>query len=219
MRSAKLRGYGKKVFEIPNNPLFRMTVLMANRLSLEQQTGADLIYFNELYRCFVMVQYKAMENGNDGPEFRWQNGDQFFLEIERMDALISQLKMIPSGNEPDGFRFSDNPFFLKFCPRVVLNPDDKGLFKGIYLPLDLWKRLELAGKLKGSKGGNYLTFRNVGRRINNSEFVGMVAGSWVGTSIEQSDLLCEIIREILASGKTVTLAVKHFVTEEDPYPK
>ena len=211
--------YGKKVFEIPNNPLFRMTVLMANRLSLEQQTGADLIYFNELYHCFVMVQYKAMENGNDGPEFRWQNGDQFFLEIERMDALISQLKMIPSGNEPDGFRFSNNPFFLKFCPRVVLNPDDKGLFKGIYLPLDLWKRLELAGKLKGSKGGNYLTFRNVGRRINNSEFVGMVAGSWVGTSIEQSDFLCEIIREILASGKTVTLAVKHFVTEEDLYPK
>ena len=50
--------------------------------------------------------------------------------------------------DPDGYRLSENPFFLKFCPRVVFNPDDKGLFKGIYLPLDLWKRSNAAGRLK-----------------------------------------------------------------------
>lgn len=65
---------------------------MANRLPLEQRTGADLIYFNEAYRCFVMVQYKAMEKGNDGPEFRWQSGDQFVQEIARIDALTAELK-------------------------------------------------------------------------------------------------------------------------------
>ena len=207
--------YGTNVFENPDNPSIRMTVVMANRLPLEQQTGADLIYFNEAYRCFVMVQYKAMEMGNDEQEFRWQAGDKFVQEISRMDALNAQLKKIKSGNTPDGFRFSNNPFFLKFCPRVLFNPDDKGLFKGIYLPLDLWKRLEAVGMLKGSKGGNILTFRNVGRRINNSEFVGLVAGSWVGTSIEQSAVLSSVIREVLASGKTVTLAVKHVVAVED----
>jgi len=36
-------------------------VIMANRLPLEEQTGADLIYFNEAYSAFVLVQYKAME--------------------------------------------------------------------------------------------------------------------------------------------------------------
>lgn len=206
--------YGAKVFEDPDNPSTRMTVVMANRLPLEQQTGADLIYFNEAYRCFVMVQYKAMANGNNGPEFRWQADDQFVRELERMDTLISELKKIPSGNDPDGFRFSNNPFFLKFCPRVLFNPDDKGLFKGIYLPLDLWKRLEVSGKLKGSKGGNVLTFRNVGRWINNSEFIRLVAGSWVGTSIEQSVALGSMIRKILVSGKTVTFAVKHAIPED-----
>jgi hypothetical protein len=207
--------YGSKVFEKAENPAVRLTVIMANRLPLEQQTGADLIYFNEAYRSFVMVQYKAMERRDSRAEFRWQAGDQFVQEIERMDALLAELNKIQSGNDPDGYRFSDNPFFIKFCPRVVLNPDDMGLFKGIYLPLDLWKRAEAAGRLKGSKGGNVLTFDNVGRRINNSEFVGLVSGSWVGTSIEQSAILRTLIREVLASGKTVTFAIKHAIPKED----
>ena len=201
--------YGSKVFSSELDPSVRMTVIMANRLPLEQQTGADLIYFNEAYRSFVMVQYKAMEKGNDQDEFRWRADDQFIHEIARMDTLLAELKVIQSGSDPDGYRFSENPFFLKFCPRVIFNPDDKGLFKGLYLPLDLWKRLEAAGRFKGSRGGNLLTFQNVGRRINNSEFVGLVSGSWVGTSIEQSAVLRRIIRQVLATGKTVTFAIKH----------
>ena len=74
---------------------------------------------NEAYQSFVMVQYKAMEKGSDQPEFRWQADDQFIQEIERMDALLAKLNEIQSGSDPDGYRFSENPFFLKFCPRVV----------------------------------------------------------------------------------------------------
>jgi hypothetical protein len=201
-----------KVFKKVENPAVRLTVIMANRLPLEQQTGADLIYFNEAYRSFVMVQYKAMEKGKDEAEFRWQADDQFVKEIARMDKLLVELSKIQSGSDPDGYRFSDNPFFLKFCPRVVFNPDDKGLFKGIYLPLDLWKRADAAGKLKGVRGGNLLTFANVGRRINNSDFVALVSESWVGTSIEQSAILGQLIREVLSTGRTVTLAIKHVAT-------
>jgi hypothetical protein len=204
--------FGSKVFELAENPSVRLTVIMANRLPLEEQTGADLIYFNEAYRSFVLVQYKAMEMRRGQPEFRWKDNDQFVSEISRMDATLAEITKIKAGIDPDGYRFTENPFFLKFCPRAVFNPDDKGLFKGIYLPLDLWKRVDAAGRLKGSKGGNLLTFSNVGRRINNSEFVGLVSGSWVGTSIEQSAVLGPLIREVLASGKTVTLAIKHNLT-------
>lgn len=116
---------------------------------------------------------------------------------------------MPDGDDPDGYRFTDNPFFLKFCPRVVFNPDDKGLFKGIYLPLDLWKRADAAGRFKGKRGGKVLTFENVGRRMNNSEFVMLVAGSWVGTTIEQSEALGDLIRTVLATGKTATIAIRH----------
>lgn len=208
--------YGSKVFESEQDPSKRLTVIMANRLPLEQQTGADLVYFNEAYRSFVLVQYKAMEKRDDEVEFRWQAKDQFCGEIERMENLLAELRKLPIGQKPEGFRFSDNPFFLKFCPRVIFNPDDKGLFKGIYLPLDLWKRADAAGCFSGKRGGKVLTFQNVGRRINNSEFVALVAGSWVGTSIEQSAVLGEIVRRVLETGKTVTIAIKHsYSTEGD----
>src|SRR5262249_39643508 len=110
---------------------------------------------------------------------------------------------------------SSNPFFLKFCPRIVFNPDDKGLFKGIYVPLDLWKALEAGGRLKGQRGGNVLSYTNVGRRLNNSEFVTLVANSWVGTTIGQSAALEGVIRAVLESGKTVTFAVKRKVAVAD----
>jgi hypothetical protein len=193
----------------------RLTVVMANRLPLEEQTGADLIYYNETYRAFVLVQYKAMERGEHGAEFRWQNGDQFNKEIERMDALLAELGKCAYNDQPEGFRLCSNPFFLKFCSRVVFNPDDKGLFSGIYLPLDLWKRLHASGQLKGPKGGNMLSFGNVGRKLSNSEFVELVANSWVGTTIPQSAELAKVIRAVLEAGRTVTFAVKHQTAPDD----
>jgi len=119
----------------------------------------------------VLVQYKAMEKPEDGAEFRWRDGDQFTEEIERMDGLLAELAKCASDAAPEGFRLGSDPFFLKFCSRVVFSPDDKGLFPGIYLPLDLWKRLHSAGRLKGPRGGNVLGFANVGRKLSNSDFI------------------------------------------------
>lgn len=104
---------------------------------------------------------------------------------------------------------------MKFCSRVVFNPDDKGLFSGIYLPLDLWKCLHANGRLKGPQGGNVVSFGNVGRKLSNSEFIELVANSWVGTTIPQSAELVKVIRAVLESGRTVTFAVKHLPAPDD----
>jgi len=197
-----------KTFVDPYNSRNRLRVVMANRLGLEEQTGADLIYYNETYRSFVMVQYKAMEKGRDGPEFRWKAGDQLGDEISRMDRMLAELEKVEADVDPDGFRFSGNPFFLKFCSRVVFNPDDKGLFSGMYLPLGLWKDLVSGDRLKGARGGNVLTYGNVGRYLTNSEFVVLVSKAWVGTTIRQSQSLEPLIRSVLATGKTLTYAVE-----------
>jgi hypothetical protein len=197
-----------RTFEAEANPAVRVTVIMANRLPLEEQTGADLIYFNETYRSFVLVQYKALEKGADEHEFRWMDGDQFSGEIARMDKLLEELEKIEPDGDPDGFRLSSNPFFLKFCSRVVFNPDDRGMFPGMYLPLGLWKELARSDRLKGPRGGNLLTYANVGRRLSGTEFITLVAGSWVGTTISQSASLEAVIRSVLESGRTVTFAVK-----------
>jgi hypothetical protein len=46
------------VFE---NDRRKLTVLITNRQPLEEQLGVDLIYYNETFRSFLMIQYKAME--------------------------------------------------------------------------------------------------------------------------------------------------------------
>ncbi|NEW98073.1 hypothetical protein [Rhodopseudomonas sp. BR0G17] len=197
-----------RTFQSETDSAVRVTVVMANRLPLEQQTGADLIYFNETYRSFILVQYKALEKVDNEHEFRWTDEDQFSGEIARMDKLLEELDKIEPDTDPDAFRLSSNPFFLKFCSRIVFNPDDRGLFPGMYLPLGLWKSLAQSGRLKGARGGNLLTYNNVGRKLSGTEFITLVAGSWVGTTITQSASLETMIRSVLESGRTVTFAVK-----------
>jgi hypothetical protein len=205
---ADLPHIAARTFQSEEDPSVRVTIVMANRLPLEQQTGADLVYYNEQYRSFVLVQYKALEKADPEHEFRWQDGDQFADEIKRMDDVLAELNKIEPDLDPDGYRFTNNPFFLKFCSRLVFNPDDRGLFPGMYLPLDLWKLLAADGRLKGPRGGNVLTFANVGRKLSGTEFIPLVAGSWVGTTITQSASLEAVIRSVVETGKTVTFAVK-----------
>jgi hypothetical protein len=182
---------------------------MANKLKLEEQTGADLIYFNETYRSFVLVQYKSMNKGAKGPEFRWQENDQLAEEIARMDTVLSALGKLPQDQSPASFRLHTNPFFLKLCARTLFNPDDKGLFAGMYLPLDLWRSLANDPATEGPRGGRVISYDNVGRKLTNTEFIALVANSWVGTTVPQSSLLEKVIREVVGTGKTITFAIKH----------
>jgi hypothetical protein len=186
----------------------RLTVMLANKLPLEQQFGTDLIYYNETFSSFVMVQYKAMERASGGKaEFRLPNA-QLDLEIGRMDATLTAIAALPDDEGRDSFRLHAGPFFLKLCSRHVFNPDDGGLFPGMYLPLDYWRRLVLDDATKGPRDGRLVTFENVGRKLSESEFIPLVAGAWVGTGISQSSLLEQIVREVIESGKAVTLAVR-----------
>ncbi len=208
--------FAAKLFQSPMNPALQLKVIMTNRLPLEKQTGADLIYYNQTYKSFVLVQYKSMDKGDDGPEFRWQPDDKLAEEISRMDDLLEELQKLPSDNSPASFRFHANPFFLKLCPRLIFNPDDKGLFNGIYLPLELWRCLSTDPVTLGPRGGRILTYGNVGRRLTNTDFVTMVANAWVGTTVPQSEVLARVIEEVIQIGKTVTLAVKSQPPTEEP---
>lgn len=187
----------------------RLTVILANRLPLEEQTGTDLIYFNETFQSFVMVQYKAMGKGSDGKsEFRPSSDRNFPGEIDRMDALLAAIQACPANSVHDGFRLTENPFFLKLCPRLVFNPDDVGLVPGMYLPLDYWKLLVQSPGIPGPRGGLRVTFENAGRHFDNSSFTTIVSKAWVGTTPSQSDVLKEAIRQTLETGKAVAIAVK-----------
>ncbi len=187
-----------------------MTIIVAHPDRLERRTGADLIYLNEEYQSIAMVQYKAMTERNGTWEFRWQDGDRFSGQLDRMKALRRQMNKDGDHYDPQSFRFSRDAFFLKLCPRVVFDPYEKGLFKGMYIPLELWDRLHQARQLQGRRGGNLVTFDKVGRWINSTEFVHMLSNAWVGTSVRQSQrFLSEMIGNVLSENKTLTLGIKH----------
>jgi hypothetical protein len=208
-----------KVFVRPSDGM-RLTVLMANRTILEEQTGADLIYFNEQFKAFVFVQYKAMRKENGESVFRWRAdpSDDLMKEIARMDTTLAELEKLGDDLSKESFRFHTNPFFLKLCSKTVFNPDDRGLFPGMYVPLAYWKRFEADHASRGPQGGRYASFANIGRKLNNSEFVPLVAGAWVGTTVPQSAALAPLIRRVLSENRTVTFAVQGSrPTREDPF--
>jgi hypothetical protein len=209
------RSYGAAVFKSGTEHL---TVILANRLPLEEQTGTDLIYYNETYQSFVMVQYKAMEQeaseGRTQAVFRLPN-KQLAVEVARMERLRVQLQACPASSNKGSFRLSENPFFLKLCPRLVFDPDNVDLIRGMYLPLDYWLTLESDSCIKGSRGGKRVTFDNAGRYLDNTTFARIVAKAWVGTTAAQSSVLREVIRQTLASGKAVTIAIKPAPTRDD----
>jgi hypothetical protein len=191
-----------------------LTVVMANRHALEKQTGADLIYRNETFGSFVIVQYKAMETESGTPRFRLPN-DQIASELERMDQLWVELQKAAKDDGLAGYRLKDNPFFLKLCPRIAFDPDDARLIKGMYIPFDYWRRLEKDPSIEGPFEGRGVTFENVGRYLNNTSFADLVAGGWIGTTVPQTVILDPIIRDILEMGRTVTIVVKRDLTLQE----
>lgn len=208
----KTHPYCAAIFESESE---RLTVVLANRLPLEEQTGTDLIYFNETYQSFVMVQYKAMERDDEvGALFRLPSA-QLDEEILRMDKLLELLEACAPNSSRDGFRLNENPFFLKLCPRIVFQPDNVGLIPGMYLPLDYWKVLVTHPSLAGPKGGLRVTYDNADRHFDNTEFIKLVAKAWVGTNANQSVVLKEVVRKVLETGKAIALAVKANTDDEN----
>lgn len=183
-----------------------LTVILANRHALERTTGTDLIYYNEKFKAFVMVQYKAMEDESGTAVFRVPN-EQLDKEIARMESVLVELTKCDDEQHHSSYRLSDNPFYLKFCPRLQFSPNDKSLSKGMYISMDYWSRLKDSKELEGPLGGKRLSYENVERYLDNTEFVNLVSNAWVGTTISQSEFLKPIIEKSLALNKAIVIAV------------
>ncbi len=125
-----------------------------------------------------------------------------------MLSVLNELKKCEIDHTPDGFRFNHNPFFIKFCNRIELNPDDAGLIGGMYIPLEYWLALEGDPRLVGPNGGVRLTHQNAGRYFSNTNFASFVQNGWIGTSGDQTNVLESAIRNTVESGRAATIAIQ-----------
>ncbi|AJZ59295.1 hypothetical protein OI25_2926 [Paraburkholderia fungorum] len=199
----KSQPYPARTFE---NGDTKLTIVLANKMDLEKQLGVDLIYVNETLGAVVFVQYKMFE-GEDGKD-GYRPDAQLDKEIARMEAAAAELAKVDPDETCDGYRFCPDPFFLKFCTRL-LSHDEKGHVPGAYVTLDYWKRLVLAPRTNGKKGGTMLSPEKLGRRyITPSAFTDLVSRGWVGTSALQAKVLVPFIKDAMKGKKGIVLAVE-----------
>jgi hypothetical protein len=202
----RIRSYVHGVAKF-DGPTSSVKVILANRTNLETQLGVDLIYYNATYSAFILVQYKAME--------RLQTGDAVFRlpdpllnrELARMEDALRGLPSAAAAVNKDAYRLSTEPFFLKFCPRVVFSPDDAALVPGMYFSFDHWKLVGSDVSTVTANGARALTNNNGGRHISNSFFSELVGNGWVGTSPSQSLFLRDFVERSMEAGKAVLYAV------------
>jgi hypothetical protein len=83
-----------------------------------------------------------------------------------------------------------------------------GLIRGMYIPIEYWRRLEIDASIEGTRDGRAVDFYNAGRYFDNTMFAALVAHGWIGTTGAQTEVLDALIREIVESGRSVTIAVK-----------
>ena len=199
----KRQRYPAKTFM---NDKTKVTILLANKLELEKQLGVDLIYFNETMKSAVFVQYK-MFRGKDG-EQGYRPDAQLDKEIARMDVVAAELAKSPPDESCDGYRFAPDPFFLKFCSKLLTH-EGQGHVPGIYVPLSYWKRLVKDPRSRGPKGGKIVydnTFDR--RRITPTSFIDMVGRGWIGTTALQSSEIAAYLQGALQGKTGVVFAVQ-----------
>lgn len=207
----KTTTYSASIFQ---NDKSRLTVILANRLPLEELLGTDLIYYNEDFGCFIMVQYKVMEKENDQFLFRVPN-TQLTEDINRMESIVDSLNSIGTNDNINDFRFNHNPFFIKICPKIEFEPDNTGLSAGMYIPLVYLKLLQEHESIKGERGGRAISYKNIGRYFDNTSFKAIIEGGWIGTNTKQSKILEKIILNTLENGRTAVLSIKKNILEEN----
>lgn len=184
----------------------KLTVILANKLSIEHQLGVDLIYVNETLKATVFVQYK-MFRGVDG-EDGYRPEKNLASEIERMDELAADLAAAGHDESCDGYRFGSDPFFMKFCKKLLTH-EDSGHVPGMYVPLSFWKRLVKSPAAKGRNQGTVIYPETFQRRyFTPTHFIDMVGRGWIGTTCAQTDLIVPYLKAAIEGKKTVVLAVQ-----------
>lgn len=186
----------------------RVHVMNVNRHPLETTLGADLIYYNHEHDAFTILQYKRMrwEDKSTGlgrePIYRPAHDKNLGKQILRMRAVEPDDSPPPSVMSE--YRLGRAACYLKIChPDLELSGRDLG--RGMYLDLDLW---DLAlGHLAPTGGNPAVTYGDTIRYLNNTEFIALVQGGWIGSRSVTSRRIETYISRALRNRHSVTLAV------------
>lgn len=190
-----------------------LTVMNVNRTKVEHSAGVDLVYYTHTYSSYVMVQYKRLTPEGTGREkkyrYRPESDSSFQSEIDRMKHVSDRLgreDTSESHNKLITYRLTQQLFFFKFCTTEVFDPAGQDMISGMYMPLDLLEVFLASDASRGSQGGQYISYDNVPRHINNSLFINFVQDGWIGSTIPGANTITDLIKRSLKGDRSVMLA-------------
>ncbi len=191
-----------------------LTLVNANRTSIEHTLGVDLVYYHHAFDSFTLVQYKRL-TGEHEPTYYPDSDASYARELSRMLEFCKGIKP----EKPPGlsnFRFTSNPFFFKFC---LAKQDShwSRMLPGMYFPLELWQEFIGDDSSKGPKGGLVVSYENAMRRLNNTQFVQLLRGGWIGSIGLDSTKINAVLEQELSADKSIIAAIHHERKAEEDY--
>lgn len=184
----------------------KLTIMNVNRLSVEETLGVDLILYHHTYNSYVMIQYKRMLR--EGSDYVYRPNDKSYAsEIGRMKKFLERIAEKHVGFlSPEEYRLNSEFFYFKLCPAELKDPLSTEMIRGMYLPLSYWESLYDSSNTTGPKGGKCFTYENVSRHLNNSQFVDLAQHGWIGSRVQDSNIISEVIKNSIENGKSLILA-------------
>ncbi|WP_157892242.1 MULTISPECIES: hypothetical protein [Frankia] len=180
----------------------RLYVYSANRTPVEETLGVDFIYYHENHRCFVLVQYKRMEGGEDGGQWIYRPDNHIEKQLDRM-AEVDKKCSEDVAADP---RLLATPCLIKLCTPTPFSPRSGDLSPGFYLPQKDFKELLDDDSMKGPRGGRRLALKNIPRYLNNTIFTQLMADGWIGSRGTGTQIVADAIEESLRSGRSTIVA-------------
>lgn len=206
----------------------KLTVMSVNRSDVELRLGVDLLYYHHKFESFILVQYKRMHRMDDHDWVYYPDSDSSYRkEHERMKSFEEQMKESDLNDEKSPinqlkFRLSHQPFYFKLCQSINFDPDSSEMIKGKYIPLGHWDNLLNDDCTRGARGALSIKDSKLDRYINNTMFIDLVQGGWIGSRLVASEDIMNIVRTSLDAGRSMTVAYsqqgKHPQSAHIPQP-
>lgn len=186
----------------------KVTILVADKEPLETALGVDLLIYQSLYNSLIFIQYKAMEKStNDG----WFYTPDNQLRVQ-LKAMINARTAMPTKDKVTqnmaAIRLNDDPFYFKLCERRTPKAAEASLVAGMSMnAIHLEEFLSFPQAQGGPLGGIRVGYKNCYRYFNNTEFLKLAKGGWIGTSASGSDFMMQVVRASLENKRALVYAL------------
>lgn len=194
-------------FQVPGTAA-TVRVRVIDKEPLETALGVDLLIYHSLYNSLIFIQYKAMDKDAKDGWFYVPDGQLKFQLKAMTAARVAIAKRAAVAPKLAHLRLNDEPFYFKLCERRKPEAAEASLVAGMSMnALHFEEFLKLPEAHDGPLGGLRVGYKNCHRYFNNTEFVALVKGGWIGTNAAGSEFMKQVVTASLEGKHSLVYAL------------